>query len=179
MKMDELPENVKKLISRAIATKLKIRRNDLIALPEIKAKVDRCLMMVIAIADNQTHKLDDIANDLMGIYSARGDVVSRRAILREVDECYTNFNAEISGIEQMRKMSRMKIDSKTKAIWEFLRSNVPIGSEYEEDLQAADAWILRGERTATIFSFPNTNDEAEFVQQIIEIEASKRKNHNA
>ena len=174
MNKNELPENVKKLISRAIATKLKIRRDHLTTSLEAKAKVDRCLMIVTAIADNHTQKLDDVVNDLMEIYSARSEVVSRGIIQREVNECDESFNTEIAGIERMREMMRTKIDCKTKAIWEFLRSRVQVGAEYEEDLESADAWILRGERTATICSFPNPENEAEFVQQIIDIETAKR-----
>jgi hypothetical protein len=174
---DELPENVKKLISRAIATKLRIRKDRLMTSVEAKAKVDRCLMIVTAIADNQTQKLDDVVSDLMQLYLGRGEVVSRRLIQREVNKCNEDFNTEIAGIERMREMMRMKIDSKIKAIWEFLRSRVHVSSEYEEDFESADAWILRGERTATICSFPNPEDEAEFVQQTIEMEA-KRKNRN-
>ena len=179
MNNDELPENVKKLISRAIATKLKIRRDHLTTSLEAKTKVDRCLMIVTAIADNQTQQLDDVVNDLMKINSTRGEVTSRRAIEGEVNECYEAFNTEIAGVGRMREMMRLKIDFKAKAIWEFLRSEVHIASEYEDDLQSADACILRGERTATLCSFPNPEDEAEFVQQIIEKEVAKRKNRDA
>jgi len=179
MNDDELPEYVRELTYRAIATELKIGKDNLIASPEAKAKVHRCLMIVKAIADNQT--LDGAVDDLIAMLSESGNVVSRKAIQREVNACYDTFNIEIAGIERMFEMHRKKFESKD--IWDFLRSRVPVGCEYEDDwLHAADAWILRGEKldlilgTAEICSFSNPADQAKSVHRIIKTKATKRKN---
>ena len=180
MNHEELPEYVKELIYRAIATKLKIRRSQLARSPKAQAKVNRCLVTVKAIAETNT--LNEAVDHLLKTHSEEGGAISPKAIVREVNECYETFNTEIAGVERMHEMNRMQIDSKTKAIWEYLRANVPISSDYEDDwLQAADAWILRDEKlnvvlgTATICSFPNPEDEAGFVQGHIQAEVAKRK----
>jgi hypothetical protein len=180
MNHEELPEYVKGLIYRAIATKLKIGRHQLARSPEAQAKVNRCLVTVKGIAEAKT--LNEAVDRLLKMHSEGGDAISPKAIVREVNECYETFNTEIAGVERMHEMNRMQIDSKSKAIWECLRANVPISSDYEDDwLQAADAWILRGEKlnvvlgTATICSFPNPEDESEFVRGLIQAEVAKRK----
>ena len=183
MNHKELPEYVKELIYRAIATKLKIRKEDLFVSPEAKSKVDHCLIVVKAIADSKMPTLDGAVNNVLAIYSARGEVVSRRVIERDVNNFYETFSNEIAGIERMNEMHRLKIEA--SAIWDFLRSRIRVGNEYEDEwLEAADAWILRGEKrhielgTAEICSFSNPEDQAKFVQQVIEIEAAKRKTPN-
>jgi hypothetical protein len=148
--------------------------------PKAQANVNRCLVTVKAIAESKT--LDEAVDRLLKMRSEDGNSSPRRAIVREVNECSETFNTEIAGVERMYEMNRLRIDSKSKAIWECLRANVPISSEYEDDwLQAADAWILRGEKlnvvlgTATICSFPNPEDESEFVRGLIQAEVVKRK----
>jgi len=180
MNHEELPEYVKGLIYRAVATKLNIRKHQLARSPKCQAKVNRCVVTVQAIAESKT--LDEAVDRLLKMRSEDGDTISRRGIARQVNECHGTFGAEIAGVERMHEMNRLQIESKSAAIWGFLRANVPIGSDYEDDwLQAADAWILRGEKldlalgTATICSFANPEDEAEFVQEIIEAQVARRK----
>jgi hypothetical protein len=182
MNKDELPEYAKALIYRAIATKLQITRDHLVSSLEAQAKVDRCLLTVKAIADNKT--LNGAVDNLLKIYSGCGEIISRRAIVKDVNQCYEKFNTEIASIESMLDMNRRNMEPKD--IWDFLRSRVPIGSEYEDDwLQAADAWILRGENrapvigTGILYSFSNPEDEGAFVREIIEMQAPKRKNPKA
>ncbi|MEI6297475.1 MAG: hypothetical protein WCO84_07630 [bacterium] len=178
MDHEQLPEYVHELIYRAIATKFKIGKQQLASSPEAQAKVSRFIMAVKAIAEADT--LNEAVARLLKMHSLGVDSISHEAITQEVNECYEAFAAEIAGVERMHEMNRLKIDSKSAAIWEYLRANVRLGSEYEDDwLQAADAWILRGEKlkvelgTATICSFQSPADEMEFVQEVIQAQNTK------
>lgn len=182
MKQDELLEYVKEFLRRAIATTLKIERNHLVTTPNAQAAVERCLITVIAIAENDG--LDAAVDDLCRRRSAIGEKISCQDARKEVEASYNTFRVEVGGLTTMRKIIRAQ--TKPKDLWTVLRERVPIGGEYDDGwVQAADAWIIRGEKfdkilgTAKIYSFSNPDDEAAFVQQIIEMEAAKRKNPNA
>jgi hypothetical protein len=182
MSKDELLEYVKELLRRAIATTLKIEKEHLVITPNAQAAVERCLITVIAIAENDG--LDGAIDDLCQMRSALGETISRKDVQKEVEACYNTFRVEVDGLTIMRKITRLQ--TKSEDLWTVLRERVPIGSEYNDDwIHAADAWSLRGEkldtvlRTAKICSFSNPEDEAAFVQRITEMEAAKRKNPNA
>jgi hypothetical protein len=161
---DQLPEYAKELIRRAVATKLKIRLHDLVASPHAQAAVDRCVAAVKAIADHKT--LDGAIDEIFAVRSDREAGVSRSEIQREIEACYNTFKIEIAGIERMHEMNRRNMDPKD--MWDFLRSRVPIGAEYDDEwMRVADAWILRGEvirlplGSATVYSVEtDSGDEA-------------------
>ena len=182
MNRDELLEYVKEFLRRAIATTLKIEKEHLVTTPKAQDAVERCLIAVIAIAENDG--LDGAIDDLCRRHSALGETVSRKDVRKEVEACYNSFRVEVDGLTTMRTITRSQTES--KVLWTVLRERVPIGSDYDDDwLQAADAWILRGEKldkvlgTATICSFSNPDDEATFVRRLIEMEVAKRINPNA
>jgi hypothetical protein len=178
MNRDELLEYVKEFLRRAIATRLKIEKEHLFTTPKAQAAVERCLITVIAIAENDG--LDGAIDDLGRRHLTLGETVSRKDVRKEVEACYNTFRVEVDGLTTMRKITRPQTES--KVLWTVLRERVPIGSDYDDNwVQAADAWILRGEKldtvlgTATICSFLNPGDEAEFVQELIQTEVAKRK----
>lgn len=179
MNKDELLEYVKEYLRRSIATTLKIEKDHLANTPNAQAAVERCLITVMAIADNDG--LDGAIDDLCQKHSALSKTVSRRDVRKEVEACYNTFRVEVDGLSTMHKITRLQ--TKSKDIWIVLRERVPIdNSEYDDDwLQTADAWLIRGEKsdtvlgTAKIYSFTNPEAEAKFVQRIIEMEAAKHK----
>ena len=162
MNRDQLPQYAKELIRRAVATKLKIQRDHLIASPDAQAAVDRCVANVKAIADHQT--LDGAIDEILAARTQSGTDVSRKEVQREIEACYNTFNIEIAGVERMHEMNRRNMEPKD--MWDFLRCRVPIGPEYDDEwMRVADAWILRGEvihlplGTATVYSTTTEMDD--------------------
>jgi hypothetical protein len=138
----QLPHYAKELIRRAVATKLKIRRDYLIRSDDAQAAVDRCVANVKAIADHET--LDGAIDEIFAARSRQEPNISRRDIQQAIEACYNTFGTEIAGIERMHQINHMNFDPKD--MWDFLRCRVPIAPEYDDErIRVADAWLLRGE----------------------------------
>jgi len=139
METPELVAYVDDFMCRAIATNLHLRRSALVGSAALQGRVDADLVTVKAIATTPTG--DDAVAALLQLAirpTTRGEVIG------DVNACYEKFGVVIAGYERLLEMLRHKIEP--SAIWNFLRSRVPIAPEYEDDgLRAVDAWILRGE----------------------------------
>ena len=139
MDTPELVKYVDDFMRRAIASHLKIRRKDLFASTALQEQVKHYLITIKAIA--ATPKNDDAVDALMELTQKP---TSRARLIRDIEICYEKLSLEVAGYERMLEMLRLELGQ--VAIWDFLRSRVPIGSEFDDDwIRSADAWILRGE----------------------------------
>jgi len=138
MDTTELIRYVDDLMRRAIASDLKIRRKDLVSSPELQERVEHFLITVKAISATPTN--DDAVDALVGLVKKPA---SRASLAADVTTAYEKLYLEIAGFERLLEMLKLKMGP--AVIWDFLRTRVPIGAEFDDEwLASADAWILRG-----------------------------------
>lgn len=170
MNTDELLPYVKELLRRAIATTLKVPQSHFASSPQAQAAVSQCLTNVMAIGYNES--LDAATDDLLGMRSALGANISRPELRREIEATSNTFPVEIAGFARMHEMNRRNVEA--KEIWAFLRAEVPIGPEYDDEWLRAVDWNIS--RSGNIPSAsPSTASDSPFAGEPEDEEAFIRR----
>jgi hypothetical protein len=128
---DQLAEDIKGLLRRAIACRLRIPKDTFDTSLETEEEINKWLLTVVAIANRS--KLDDAIQDIRIMRSiAGGGAVDRESVKSEVETCHEKFPIEIAAVERFNELSK-RSSFKVKDIWTYLRSNVGLNYGYEDD----------------------------------------------
>jgi hypothetical protein len=128
---DQLFKDIKELLRRAIAGRLRIPKNTYDESLDAEEFVNNCLLTVIAIGNRDA--LDDTIMDLQIMRSITGEgTVDREAVKTEVESCHEKFRTEWGAITNFNELASKGI-FKPKDIWAYLRSNVPVNYGYDDD----------------------------------------------
>jgi hypothetical protein len=135
---DQLVDDIKALLRRAIACRLRIPKDTFDTSLDVEDEVNKLFLTVVAIANRSA--LDDAIQDIRIMRSiAGGGVVDRETVKSEVEICHEKFPIEIAAIERFNELSKRN-NFKLKDIWIYLRSNVGLDYGYEDDeLREIDA----------------------------------------
>ena len=135
---DQLAEDIKDFLRRAIACRLRISKDAFDTSLDTEDEVNKLLLTVIAIANRS--ELDDAIHDIQIMRSITGGgLVDRESIKSEVETCYEKFPIEIAAIERFNELSK-RSSFKVNDIWIYLRSNMGLDYGYEDDkLREIDA----------------------------------------
>lgn len=134
----QLFEDTKELVRRAIAGRLGISKKTHDTSWDAWDDVNQHLFTVIAIANRKA--LDDAIADLQILRSIAGSgEVDRESVKAEVEMCYEKFPIEIAAIERFNELSKRR-NFQHQDIWAFLRSNTPVRLGHDDDeLRELDA----------------------------------------
>lgn len=134
---EQLFDDVRELVRRAIACRLKISKQKYDTLLEAWGAADAVLLIAMAIARHSA--LDDSIRDIQTFRTLSGYGETDREIIRvEVENCYEIHKVEIATIERLLELSARK-NFNFSDIWIYLRSVTPLSSVYEDDdLQEID-----------------------------------------
>lgn len=135
---DQLADDIKELLRRAIAARLRIRKDTFDSSLDAEEVVNKYFLIVVAIANRSA--LDDAIQDIRIMRSiAGGGEVDRECVRAEVEFCYEKFRIEIAGMEHFNELSK-RSNFEMKNIWIYLRANVPVSFGYDDDeLRQIDA----------------------------------------
>jgi hypothetical protein len=134
---DQLFEDIKELLRRAIAGHLRIPKDTFDTSLDAEDQVNKCLLTVVAIGNRNA--LNDAIQDIQIMRSIAGGVVDRASVRSEVESCYERFRTEVDGVTEFKKLSK-RGTIRPKDIWIYLRANVGLNCEYEDDdLREIDA----------------------------------------
>ena len=135
---DQLADDIKTLLWRAIAGRLRIPKDTFDTSLDVEDVVHKYFLIVVAIANRSA--LDDSIQDIRIMRAiAGGGPVDCESVKSEVEFCYENFRTEIAAIEQFNELSK-RSNFKMKDIWIFLRANVPVNYGHDDDeLREIDA----------------------------------------
>lgn len=128
---DQLYDDTKELVRRAIAGRLGISKDTYDTSWEAWEDANKHLLTAIAIANRKA--LDDAIADIQTLHSiVGGGDMDRETVKAEVKMCYEKFPIEIASIERFNELSERK-GFKQKDLWIFLRSNTPLISGHDDD----------------------------------------------
>jgi len=135
---DQLVDDIKDLLRRAIASRLRIPKNTYDTSLDAWEDVNKYLSTVVAIGNRKA--LDDSINDLRIVRSITGGgLVDRESVKSEVETCYERFRTEVDAVTRFNEMLNGGI-IKVNDVWIWLRSNVHVNSGYDDDeLREIDA----------------------------------------
>ena len=139
---DQLLDDMRELLRRTIAGRLRISKNTYDTSWDAWDEVNKCLLTVIAITNRRA--LDDTIADIQIIRSvAGGGPVDRETVKSEVEACEERFPMEIAAIEGFNELSKRR-GIKHKDIWIYLTSKTQVILGHDDDeLRDIDARYKR------------------------------------